>query len=87
MIGLYETGARQPSLSNLIKLASIYKVSTDYLLSCENNDIESISLSGLTPQQIQALTLTLKCFRKEQKIPPSYKDFGIFIFVFAHLCN
>jgi len=65
MIGLYETGARQPSLSNLIKLASIYKVSTDYLLGCENNDLESISLSGLTPQQIQALTLTLKCFRKE----------------------
>lgn len=65
MIGLYETGARQPSLSNLIKLASLYKVTTDYLLGCENDNKESISLFGLTPQQIQALTLTLKCFRKE----------------------
>ena len=65
MIGLYETGARQPSLSNLIKLASLYKVTTDYLLGCESEHQESLSLIGLTPQQIQALTATIKCFRNE----------------------
>lgn len=65
MIGLYETGARQPSLTNLIKLASLYKVTTDYLLGCEKNGTDSISISGLSPQQIQAITSTIKCFRNE----------------------
>lgn len=65
MIGLYETGARQPSLSNLIKLASLYKVTTDYLLGCESEHPETLSLTGLTTQQIQAITATIKCFRNE----------------------
>lgn len=65
MIGLYETGARQPSLTNLIKLASLYKVTTDYLLGCEKKINESISTSGLTPEQIQAINFTIKCFRNE----------------------
>ena len=65
MIGLYETGTRQPSLTNLIKLASLYKVTTDYLLGCEKSDNDSISISGLSPQQIQAITFTIKCFHNE----------------------
>lgn len=65
LIGLYESGNRQPSLTSLIKLASAYKVTTDYLLGCESQDKNSLSLTGLTDKQIQALTLTLQCFRNQ----------------------
>ena len=63
MIGLYEGGARQPSLVALIKLASIYKVSTDYLLGCEKQSKLSVSLDGLSEQQIQIIQQTVHCFR------------------------
>ena len=66
LIGLYETGVRQPSLSTLIKLSSIYKVSTDYLLGCENTGNTSLSTQGLTDQKIRALKLTIQCFREKQ---------------------
>jgi len=65
LIGLYESGSRQPSLSALIKLASVYKVSTDYLLNCEMPDVNQISVAGLNEKQIQALKLTIQCFRKQ----------------------
>lgn len=65
LIGLYESGNRQPSLPALIKLASLYKVTTDYLLGCETIDKNNLSLNGLTEKQIEALTLTAKCFRKQ----------------------
>lgn len=65
LIGLYESGNRQPSLSALLKLASIYKVTTDYLLGNENSNQSNLSLTGLTAQQIQALILTAQCFRNE----------------------
>lgn len=65
LIGLYESGNRQPSLASLIKLASTYKVTTDYLLGCEPPDKTSLSLAGLTDKQIQALTMTIQCFRNQ----------------------
>jgi len=66
-IGLYESGNRQPSLEVLIKLASLYKVTTDYLLGCETNDIKSLSLVGFDSEQIKALTLTANCFRNKMQ--------------------
>lgn len=63
LIGLYETDVRQPSLSALVKLASIYKVSTDYLLGCETVEKKTLSLTGLSDKQIKALTMTYECFR------------------------
>lgn len=65
IIGLYETEVRQPSLPILIKLASLYNVTTDYLLGCESNNSCTLSLTGLTHQQIEALNLTAKCFRNQ----------------------
>ena len=65
LIGLYENASRQPSLHTLMKLASIYKVTTDYLLGCESLDKDNLSLSGLTDKQKQALILTAKCFRNQ----------------------
>lgn len=65
MVGLYEAGTRQPSLAALVKLASTYKVSTDYLLGCEQQSKTSVSLSGLNEQQIQIIYQTIRCFREQ----------------------
>lgn len=63
MIGLYETGERLPSLPILVKLATQYKVSVDYLLGCNTDSKDTLALDGLTDKQIQALRLTADCFR------------------------
>lgn len=63
IIGLYETNERLPSLLILIKLATIYKVSTDYLLDIDALPQNTLSVDGLTEQQIRVLQLTIDCFR------------------------
>lgn len=63
MIGLYETGERLPSLPIIIKLATQYRVSIDYLLGYETKSTDTLSLDGLTDEQIKVLKLTADCFR------------------------
>ena len=63
MIGLYETSERLPSIPVLIKLATQYKVSIDYLLGNNAKSTDTLSLDGLTDNQIKALKLTVDCFR------------------------
>ena len=66
LIGLYEAGTRQPSLYALIKLSSLYHVSTDYLLGCKSPETSySISLSGLSEEQLNAIEMVMKCFRNK----------------------
>ena len=48
-ISTYENGTREPSLGMLVRLASLYRVSTDYLLGKSNN--RTVDLSGLTEQE------------------------------------
>lgn len=62
MIGHYETGERVPSVEILLKLASRYKVSIDYLLGNTTNN-NSLSLDGLSYKQIQAVKQIIDCFR------------------------
>ena len=54
MIGLYETGQRLPSIPILIKLATHYKVSLDYLL---DTDIQknALFIRGLDRQANQSV--------------------------------
>lgn len=52
----YETGERTPSTEVLLKLANIYKCSTDYLLGRESNPPQqTLDASGLTDAQVQAI--------------------------------
>lgn len=67
MIGLYENGDRLPSLPVIVKLAAQYKVSVDYLLDCDTKSKDTLSLDGLTNDQIEALRLTIDCFRGHSK--------------------
>lgn len=63
VIGHYETGERVPSVPILLKLATHYKVSIDYLLEHSVDFQNTLSLDGLTDRQIQALKQTIDCFR------------------------
>ena len=49
----YENDVRQPSYEILVRLATIYRVSTDYLLGCESK--RTVDVSGLTPKEIQTM--------------------------------
>lgn len=56
-IGLYESGARLPSLASLVALARALGVTTDYLLGVSMERSELLDVSGLTPEQIESLEL------------------------------
>ena len=62
-IGLYESDERLPSLPVLVKLATQYKTSVDYLLGVDCSGKETLSLEGLSDKQIKALKMTAECFR------------------------
>ncbi|MDE6209091.1 MAG: helix-turn-helix domain-containing protein [Lachnospiraceae bacterium] len=62
LISAYENGTRLPSYTNLIKLANLYKVSTDYLLGIDSR--EKIDLSGLTDAQKISLYELIKSMRR-----------------------
>lgn len=62
-IGMCENDERLPSLSMLVKLATHYKVSTDYLLGCEIKTNDTLSLDGLTDEQIKSLKMVANCYR------------------------
>lgn len=53
-ISTYENNTRQPSFDILVRLATIYRVSTDYLLGMTN--IRSLDLSGLSDEEVVAVS-------------------------------
>ncbi len=48
-ISTYENDTRQPSFEILVRLANLYRVSTDYMLGQTNH--RSVDLSGLTEEE------------------------------------
>lgn len=58
---------RQPSYEILVRLATIYRVSTDYLLGCESK--RTVDVSGLTPKEIQMVAeLVANMTEKNKKL-------------------
>lgn len=61
----YEAGARFPSYMILIKIARIFKVSTDYLLGVEEK--RHIDVSDLTEEDIEILSMLSETLRRKNK--------------------
>lgn len=61
VISAYENGLRYPAYDVLIKIARIFKVSTDFLLCVEIK--REIDTSGLTDEQVEALIVLIDTIR------------------------
>lgn len=64
----YETGANTPPPEVLMKLASLYNVSVDYLLGIDTKP--TLQLDGLSDIQIEAVKATADAFRETNKLIP-----------------
>ena len=64
MASAYETAIRYPSYDILIRLASVFGVSTDYLLGLENR--RRLNAEGLTERQIQIINELIGELRKPE---------------------
>jgi len=65
MISTYELSSRQPSYEVLIKLSSLFDVSTDYLLGIEKSRF--ISIAGLSDRQMELLSNMVDEFKNINK--------------------
>ena len=66
-ISTYENDTRQPSFEILVRLANLYRVSTDYLLGQTNS--RSLDLSGLTEEEAALICdLVTSMSKKNEKL-------------------
>lgn len=63
VISFYELQERSPSPDVLIKLASVFHVTTDFLLGIEKT--QTIDISGLTTEDIKVVYSVIDAFRKK----------------------
>jgi len=67
IISSYETGERSPSADVLLAISCLCHFSTDYLLGRNANTPENtISLDGMTEQQIKALRLLVDSIKNDK---------------------
>ncbi|MCR5669409.1 MAG: helix-turn-helix domain-containing protein [Butyrivibrio sp.] len=63
VVSAYENGIRMPSYEALIKIARVYRVSTDYLLGNENH--ENLDMSGLSDSEKVALKNLVRAMQEQ----------------------
>ncbi|WP_242836628.1 helix-turn-helix transcriptional regulator [Ruminococcus flavefaciens] len=64
-INSWEMGLSIPTPQYIIELSKIFNVSTDYILG--RNITSTISVTGLTDEQITAVMHVVECFRDANK--------------------
>ncbi len=64
-IGMYETDKRQPDYDILIKLADLFNVTTDYLLSHNNSEDSNTMMEG--DPAVNKLLVTLSLLDEDNK--------------------
>lgn len=65
MVSAYESGVRKPSIDNLLSLARIFNVSTDYLLGNSTRDPNLVDISALTESQRTAIKQLIESIKKK----------------------
>jgi transcriptional regulator with XRE-family HTH domain len=63
-ISMYELGSRSPSYEVLVKFATFFKVSADYLLDIEKP--RCVSVEGLKEKQINAVVTLIETMRDDK---------------------
>lgn len=71
-VSYYENDTRQPPFATLVRLASIYNVTTDYLLGV--NTSYSIDLSGLTPADVAVVEATVRQLAEKNRAIQKYEE-------------
>lgn len=61
VVSSYEIASRYPSYDILIKLATLYGVTTDYLLGLDNRKL--VDITDLTPLQQEAIEVIIKSYK------------------------
>ena len=64
-VNAWEMGITAPSTQYIVKLAEIFKVSTDYLLDVASTS--TISVEGLTDREIASIVEIVNCYRENKK--------------------
>ena len=64
-VNAWESGLSTPTAAYLVELSRLFHVTTDYLLGLDN--MEHISLAGLTDDEIHILYSLLDYFRKSKE--------------------
>lgn len=64
-ISTYENNTRQPSLEILVRLARLYRVSTDYMLGL--SDVITVDLSGLTNDEVNLILALVSTMTKKNE--------------------
>lgn len=62
-VSAYESGFRYPSYKALIKLASMYHVSCDYLIGMSNK--RTIDVTGLNEDEIELISHTVSLLKRK----------------------
>lgn len=65
VVSFYELQERTPSPDVLVKLAGIFRVSTDYLLGIDKR--ETIDVSGLDKEDVAIMRILAESLRKKSK--------------------
>lgn len=66
VVSYYELQERYPSPEVLIKIASVFHVSTDYLLGIEKN--YALDISGLTAKDIHLINVIIEHLRAKNSL-------------------
>lgn len=65
VISGYELSTRSPSYTNLIRLAKLYGVTTDYLLGM--TEVRTMDVTGLSEEQLRLLAEIAEEFKKANR--------------------
>lgn len=68
VISYYELQERTPSPEILVKLASMFNVTTDYLLGIERDSSSTLDITGLLEEDVQFLRYTIELLRKKNQL-------------------